>query len=196
MVDISIRLAAQQTPKTLLSEWVKACHGWQPARSHRLCGTADSCGGHIGCREHQRQRKRNRSRFPRKLGKFMHDTQCPVAVMDAVCVNHCPAVQNDKAYDAFPPLVKATMLKEGLRQCRTIHLSSMEICLQHFERRHHAWPSSFPMTRRKAKPFSWWKSPKSCGRARNISVRLAMQMKKLPNALKAIIATDGGPTGR
>jgi len=37
----------------------------------------------------------HRTNASQKFRKLMRDTKCTVAFMDAVCVNHCPAVRQD-----------------------------------------------------------------------------------------------------
>ena len=137
--------------------------------------------------------------FREKLGKFMHDTECPVAFMDAVCVNHCPAVRKEldrQGLRRVPSAGKGHNVEGGsppVSHDRSILDGNLFATLQTEASR---MTLKLPKDPKKSKTVQLmevteklWKSAKYQRKAREA-------MKKLPNALKAIVATEGGPTGR
>ena len=118
--------------------------------------------------------------------------------MDAVLLNHCPVVRDEivrQGLRRIPSAGKGHNVEGGSPP--TSHDAS--ILDGNFSAlQHEAFQLTLnlPKDPRKCKTVQLmqtteklWKSPKYKEKAR-------MAMKKLPNALQAIIAAEGGPTGR
>jgi len=90
--------------------------------------------------------------FREKFGKFMRDTECSVVFMDAVCVNHCPAVRQDldlQGLRRVPSAAKGHNVEGGSPPCHTIHRLSIATCFRRYKLKHPAWSCSFRRNPRK-----------------------------------------------
>lgn len=137
--------------------------------------------------------------FREKFGQFMHDTECPVVFMDAVCVNHCPAVRQEldrqglrrvpsagKGHNVeggSPPVSHDTSILDG-NLFSTLQTEASRLTLQ------------LPKDPKKSKTVQLMEVTEKLWKSEKYQKKAREAMKKLPNALKAIVATNGGPTGR
>ena len=137
--------------------------------------------------------------FREKLGKFMHDTKCPVAFMDAVCVNHCPAVREEldrqglrrvpsagKGHNVeggSPPVSHDTSILDG-NLFATLQTEASRMTLK------------LPKDPKKSKTVQLMEVTEKLWKSEKYQKKAREAMQKLPHTLKAIVASNGGPTGR
>ena len=129
----------------------------------------------------------------------MRRTNCPVVFMDAACVNHCPAVRKaikeeglrriksagkgHNAENSSPPTSHDTSIFDG-NLFATLQNEASRLTLQ------------LPEDPKKSKTVQLMEVTEKLWKSKKYKEKAFAAMKKLPNALKAILDVDGGPTGR